>query len=319
MPIPERMNGGDELRVRRPSASRPPRSSRARSPAARARCAISGRPPMRSESAPAIGATKIGIAVHGRMRRPGLQRRVALHGLEELREQEDRAEHPEEHEAARRRSPPRRSGCGRSASAASAPARAAPRATNATSSERAERSSEPTISGLAQPDRVPADEAPDDPEQAGAREGEAGEVEPRRRAVASPSGAAARAGSGRARSARSARRSTARRCPRRRRRRRAGRARRRGRRSRPRRRARRPRRSGGTAALRMVSVSGSHDRAAEALDRPRGDQRLDRRRERGRGGGDGEDRRGRCTNIRRRPKRSPSAAPVRSSTAKVSV
>ena len=32
--------------------------------------AISGRPPMRSESAPAIGAMKIGIAVHGRMRRP---------------------------------------------------------------------------------------------------------------------------------------------------------------------------------------------------------------------------------------------------------
>ena len=27
-------------------------------------------PPMRSESAPAIGATKIGIAVHGRIRRP---------------------------------------------------------------------------------------------------------------------------------------------------------------------------------------------------------------------------------------------------------
>ena len=27
-------------------------------------------PPIRSESAPAIGATKIGIAVHGRMRRP---------------------------------------------------------------------------------------------------------------------------------------------------------------------------------------------------------------------------------------------------------
>ena len=32
--------------------------------------AMSGRPPMRSESAPAIGAMKIGIAVHGRMRSP---------------------------------------------------------------------------------------------------------------------------------------------------------------------------------------------------------------------------------------------------------
>ena len=32
--------------------------------------AMSGRPPIRSDSAPAIGATKIGIAVHGRIRRP---------------------------------------------------------------------------------------------------------------------------------------------------------------------------------------------------------------------------------------------------------
>ena len=32
--------------------------------------AMSRRPPIRSESAPAIGATKIGIAVHGRIRRP---------------------------------------------------------------------------------------------------------------------------------------------------------------------------------------------------------------------------------------------------------
>ena len=34
---------------------------------------------------------------------PGAERRVALHGLEELREQEDRAEHAEEHEQATRR------------------------------------------------------------------------------------------------------------------------------------------------------------------------------------------------------------------------
>ena len=32
--------------------------------------AISGRPPIRSESAPAIGATNIGIAVHGSIRSP---------------------------------------------------------------------------------------------------------------------------------------------------------------------------------------------------------------------------------------------------------
>ena len=31
---------------------------------------MSGRPPMRSESAPEIGATIIGIAVHGRTRSP---------------------------------------------------------------------------------------------------------------------------------------------------------------------------------------------------------------------------------------------------------
>ena len=35
------------------------------SPAAISRC-----PPIRSDQAPAIGAMKIGIAVHGRMRRP---------------------------------------------------------------------------------------------------------------------------------------------------------------------------------------------------------------------------------------------------------
>src|SRR4051794_20580465 len=34
--------------------------------------AISGRPPMRSDRAPAAGAMKIGIAVQGRMRRPAL-------------------------------------------------------------------------------------------------------------------------------------------------------------------------------------------------------------------------------------------------------
>jgi hypothetical protein len=32
--------------------------------------AMMGRPPIRSESAPAMGAMKIGIAVHGRMRSP---------------------------------------------------------------------------------------------------------------------------------------------------------------------------------------------------------------------------------------------------------
>ena len=83
-------------------------------------------PPIRSESAPAIGATKIGIAVHGQDAQPGRERRVVLHRLEELREQEDRAEHPEEHQQRRDVREREACGCGRSASAASATRRAAP-------------------------------------------------------------------------------------------------------------------------------------------------------------------------------------------------
>ena len=110
---------------------------------------------MRSESTPAIGATKIGIAVHGSIRRPASQRRVALHGLEELREQEDRAEHPEEHQ--QRGDVGRREGrgCGRSAAAASARRRAAPRARTAPSSDHAGGRARPTISGLVQPSSLP--------------------------------------------------------------------------------------------------------------------------------------------------------------------
>ena len=55
---------------------------------------ISGREPIRSLRMPAIGATSIGIAVHGSVRSAGLQRAEALRGLEELAEQEDRAEVP---------------------------------------------------------------------------------------------------------------------------------------------------------------------------------------------------------------------------------
>ena len=50
-----------------------------------------------------------------------------------------------------------------------------------------------------------------------------------------------------------------------------------------------PRFSAGTAAERIVSVSGSDDRAADALERAGGDERVDRRRERGRRRGDRED------------------------------
>ena len=59
--------------------------------------AISGREPMRSDSSPAIGATSIGMPVHGSVRRPASNGRVALDRLEELGEQEDRAERPEVH------------------------------------------------------------------------------------------------------------------------------------------------------------------------------------------------------------------------------
>ena len=55
-------------------------------------------PGIRSDSAPAIGAMNIGASVQGRILRPDSERRVALHGLKELREQEDRAEHAEVHE-----------------------------------------------------------------------------------------------------------------------------------------------------------------------------------------------------------------------------
>ena len=41
-------------------------------------------PPILSDNAPAIGATNIGMIVHGRIRNADPSGRVALHGLEEL-------------------------------------------------------------------------------------------------------------------------------------------------------------------------------------------------------------------------------------------
>ena len=84
-------------------------------------------PPIRSDSAPAIGATNIGGERPRQDPQAGVERRVALHGLEELREQEDRAEHPEEHEQRGDVRERERAACGRSASAASARPPAAPR------------------------------------------------------------------------------------------------------------------------------------------------------------------------------------------------
>ena len=54
-----------------------------------------------SDIAPANGAMNIGASVHGQDPQARAERRVALDGLEELRQQEDRAEHPEEHEQGR--------------------------------------------------------------------------------------------------------------------------------------------------------------------------------------------------------------------------
>ena len=196
-----------------------------------------GRPPIRSESSPAIGAIRIGIAVQGRIRRPGLERRGALHGLEVLGEQEDRAEHPEEHE--------QRGDVGRGEGAVAEEAhrqhrrcrRAAPRGRTARGRPRRRASAETTSTDV-QPASLPRTRPQTTAEQAGGREGEAGQVEPAVRAVCLLQLPSARAGSARGRRGRSARRSTARRCLARSRRRRAGRARRRGRRCRPRRRAR---------------------------------------------------------------------------------
>ena len=219
----------------------------------------------------------------------GLERGVALHGLQELREQEDRAEHPEEHEergdVGRRERPVpeephrqhRRLACG-------APrGRTPPR--NASPSV-----SEPRISKLAPADRVAADEA-----RARSRRGRcwrgrgrAGRAASRARRTPSggsrPSGTSTRpighvepedplpreAFDDRAaddRAERDAEAADA--APRAERERRASRA------ARPR--------------ERIVSVSGSHDRAAEPLHRAGGDQRLDVGRERGRRGRDRED------------------------------
>ena len=114
----------------------------------------------------------IGASVHGRMRRPEPKRRVALHGLEELREQEDRAEHPEVHEQGRQVRERER-----------AVAEEAHRQHRVLGAELPgdERRDE-TRTGRERADDlgarpallVAADEAPDDPEQPGAGEPETG-------------------------------------------------------------------------------------------------------------------------------------------------
>src|SRR5262249_300628 len=69
MPVPEMMNGRTNVEYGAVgeliAAIQPSPIAWSASPVP-----ISGRPPIRSDSAPAIGAMKIGIAVQGRMRRP---------------------------------------------------------------------------------------------------------------------------------------------------------------------------------------------------------------------------------------------------------
>ena len=79
-----------------------------------------------------------------------------------------------------------------------------------------------------------------------------------------------------------------------------------------------PRRCGGTAAFSSASASGMTIAAPDALHRARRDQRADPGGERARRRGRGEQP-SPAAKTRRRPNRSPMAAAVISSTAKVSV
>ena len=258
--------------------------------------------------APAIGATNIGSSVQGRMRRPA-QRRVALHRLQELGQQEDRAEHPEVHQeretfaSANARFWKKRRGSIGAACAAPTDERHQQRGAEASDAE------DLGWSSLS----VAADDPLDDAEQAGADEAEAGKVQRAGRAVALAQARQASGTSTRPIGTLSQKiqcqemPSTTRRRPR-------G----------PSATARPPMppsaerqaaRSAGTAALRMVSVSGR----TIAPPSPAGRGRCERvAGARAAARGEREDAHA-DTNMRRRPKRSPSAAPVSSSTAKVSV
>src|SRR5438067_2263008 len=83
--------------------------------------------PQRSASAPATGATAIGVAVHGSSRMPASSGEVPERGLQELRHQEERSEEPGVHEEADRVRRAEAAGGGRARAAASGSAPAAPR------------------------------------------------------------------------------------------------------------------------------------------------------------------------------------------------
>ena len=98
------------------------------------------------------------------MRRPAPKRRVALSGLQELGQQEDRAEHAEVHRDRRAVRGRERPACGRSGAAASAPSRGPPTRRRRRAGRGRRRSSRPPRAAPAE--RVPSDDAPDDAEQA---------------------------------------------------------------------------------------------------------------------------------------------------------
>ena len=90
--------GQPQLRVAGTVRGGSGRARPGRWPAAPARRRARAGPRSAAASAAASGATSIGMPVQGRTRRPGGERRVVLDDLEELRQEEDRAEHPEAHE-----------------------------------------------------------------------------------------------------------------------------------------------------------------------------------------------------------------------------
>ena len=145
-----------------------------------------------SESAPAIGAMNIGASVHGRMRRPEpngeypctVWKNCASRKIEpNIPKYMNRDARFARAKVALRKKRIGSIGCSARSS----------QATNAATKAKPARERDDDLS--ARPALlVAADEAPDDPEQPGAGEPEARQVEPTLGAVASPAGASARAG-----------------------------------------------------------------------------------------------------------------------------
>ena len=111
------------------------------------------------------------------------ERRVALHGLEELRQQEDRAEHPEEHEQRGEVRERERARCGRSVIGSIGDGARSSQATNAATSAKPSPSAV-RISGLVQPCSLPRIRPQTIPNMPALTSADAGQVELAGRAVA---------------------------------------------------------------------------------------------------------------------------------------